>query len=203
MKARLTAVAVAVLALCAGVTPAQARLMKWIECRELLGGSDLIVVASPVSKTAETAERTHFDDICAQRSDGSCVPTPAIGVETSFKVIQVLKGDQGLKQFTLHHYREAPETTTGKPPVEISGPETVWFDPTRSKTAMFALLFLVKESDGRYAPYGGQTDPGFYAVFSLRQSSGLATCQTGGGEPRCTLTVSTVADAECGPHFPA
>jgi hypothetical protein len=85
----------------------------------------------------------------------------AVGVQTTFRVCAVLKGDKALKRFTLHHFRDARPD-----PHELNGPGVVTFDPARGGEATF-LLFLVRERDGRYAPYGGQTDPGAQSVFAV------------------------------------
>ena len=65
-----------------------------------------------------------------------------------------------------------PDRTKTKDPAigvetvfDMGGPQTVSFNHPDSGRAV--LLFLVKESDGRYAPYGGQTDPGITAIFGL------------------------------------
>jgi hypothetical protein len=67
----------------------------------------------------------------------------------------VLKGDQALQQFTLHHYRE-----TGGALATVNGPMLVSFaDPSDGKNLYSYLMFLVREADGRYAPTGGRLIP--------------------------------------------
>jgi len=123
---------------------------------ELFEKSDLIVIARPVTKTTDTEERNYFDGVVQINANGQRNNPAAIGVETTFNVIKIIKGNGGVKQFILHHYREA---TPGS-----NGPMVVSFDLSQSTDI---LLFLVREKDGRYAPYGGQTDPGLNSIFAL------------------------------------
>jgi hypothetical protein len=103
--------------------------------------ADLIVIATPVA-VRDTSEKTSFP--------GQSLVS-AIGVETSFEVLSVLKGEKSLKKIVLHHLRaEKPKDI---PP---SGPMPITFKPTEKKRF---LLFLKLESDGRYRPLTGQIDP--------------------------------------------
>jgi hypothetical protein len=137
-----------------------------VSYQELFDKSDLIVIASPVTKTADTDERTYFQDISQTDKDGKQTSVAAIGVETPFSVSVLIKGDRGIKQFILHHYRVALyPAPDGREVVFIGGPNVVSFDPSRRRRDI--LLFLVKEQDGRYAPYGGQNDPGLQAIKAL------------------------------------
>jgi hypothetical protein len=43
----------------------------------------------------------------------------------------------------------------------------VFFDPSDPSKRNSCLLFLVREPDGRFAPTGGQTDPGYKAINPL------------------------------------
>jgi hypothetical protein len=150
-------VAIAILAL---PVTASARLMQCISLHSMRATSDLIVVARPVTSTTETSERTRFDSIDA----------PAVGAETSFAVVQVLKGDPHTRDFVLHHYQE-PD-----PEPSIGGPGVVSFDASGPSRTNVFLLFLVKEADGRFAPFGGQTDPERRSVFSLVQPPAEVAC---------------------------
>jgi hypothetical protein len=143
-------------------TEAHARLVEMFPYEQMFSKSDLIVIARPITKTADTDERTFFPDMVEQTDNGPKQPVPAIGVQTTFHVEYVLKGDGELKQFVLHHYREIPD-----PPgvVSLDGAGTVSFDPSVSKGMDF-LLFLTKDKDGRYIPYGSQLDPDT-VIFSL------------------------------------
>jgi hypothetical protein len=141
---------------------AEARIVEIFPYEQLFSKSDLVVIARPVAKTTDTDERTFFPELEEQIDDGPKHPVPAIGVQTPFHVEHVLKGDRRLKQFVLHHYREIPD-----PPgvVSVNGAGTVSFDPSVSKGTDF-LLFLLKDKDGRYMPYGGQLDPDT-VIFAL------------------------------------
>jgi hypothetical protein len=111
--------------------------------------ADLIVIATPIS-TRDTAERTTLPGI--ERVDANKVRSaiPAIGVETTFTTLAVLKGDAKIAKVVFHHLREAA------PKLSLDGPGLVAFD---SKEKKRFLLFLKREPDGRYAPLTGQTDP--------------------------------------------
>jgi hypothetical protein len=74
----------------------------------------------------------------------------------------VLKGDKTTKQFTLHHYRKAQIRAPG-----LDEPSLVFFDPSDLSQRSAYLLFLVREPDGRFAPTGGQTDPGYKVINRL------------------------------------
>ena len=89
---------------------------------------------------------------------------PAVGAETKFKVLKVLKGDSGVTEFVLHHFR-AVKSPDGA--IAVGGAVTVSFDPFDPNAGKVFLLYLVKERDGRYAPYGGQTDPDINSIFAL------------------------------------
>jgi len=151
--------AVAALSLCI-VPAAYARLVGLVSYQELFDKSDLIVIASPVTKTTDTEERTYFPNISEIDKDGKQSSVAAVGVETSFNVSLVIKGDRAAKLFILHHYREANGPG-------LDGPAVVSFDPSDYRRRRDILLFLIKERDGRYAPYGGQTDPGLQAITAL------------------------------------
>jgi hypothetical protein len=111
---------------------------------ELLAKSDLVVIAIPTS-THDIRERFSYPSICFHR--------PVVGVETTFAVSAVLKGDYNRKQLILHHYR-LDNDRIGNAFI-VNGPLLVFFDPARKQTFR---LFLVRESDGVYNPVSGQTD---------------------------------------------
>jgi hypothetical protein len=126
--------------------------------QEMLAKSDLVVIANPTSKTADTSEESFLSNIWMQETGGKQSRIKSIGVETVFAVSAVLKGDSTLRQFTLHHYREAQVSRA------LNGPYLVRFDPSDISKRSSYLLFLVREPDGRFAPIGGQTDPGTKAI---------------------------------------
>jgi len=128
--------------------------------KEMLAKSDLVVIANPKGKTTDTREHAFFPGISRQDKDGKQSKVEAMGVETIFVVSAVLKGATTIKKFTLHHYREADTSH-----VSVNGPMLVFFDPSKNLNSY--LLFLVREPDGRFAPTGGQTDPGSKAISPL------------------------------------
>ena len=119
----------------------------------MLDKSDLVVIARVIAATDK----------------GDSVSLP--GFDTSLKVIEVLtefesrivfKGPKDIPRFHLRHYRyrsEAEEFAVANNPqlVKINSGEHPAF-----------LLFLVKERDGVYVPFGGQTDPAALSVLDLR-----------------------------------
>jgi len=143
---------------------AQAHVMRIITYSELFKKADWIVIAEPITKSADTNERSYFDDLISVDQSGKQSPVPAAGVETTFEVLKVVKGSKIPKHFVLHHYRDASPPS---PDLAVDGPTTVSFDPSDPTRRRDFLLFLVREKDGRYAPYGGQTDPGDRSIFAL------------------------------------
>ena len=147
---------------CAIPNRSQARLMAVLSYQEMLEKSDLVVIATPESKTTDTKEQAFLPNIVHQDKDGKQSKVKSIGVETVFAVSAVLKGNRATKQFTLRHYREAQVGA-----VEMNGPLLVFFDPSNTSHLSSYLLFLVREPDGRFAPTGGQTDPGYKSINPL------------------------------------
>ena len=129
-----------------------ARLMYDWTYEELFSKSDFVVIAEPISATHDTDERTNLPELAPS--------TPAIGVVTDFQTLLVLKG-QKQDRFVLHHYR-LPDSDVAI----INGPVLVKFNPGHHEY----LLFLVRERDGRFAPVGGQPDPGAFAVKQLSET---------------------------------
>lgn len=134
---------------------ARAHVMSILPYDELFDRSDLVVIAKPVTKTADTKEKTHFEDVVYRHPDGTQSPVPAIGVETVFEVLKVVKVDASLKRFVMHHYRDA--SSSAEP--EFGGAMTVSFDPAGRYGHRDVLLFLVREKDGRFAPMAGRPIP--------------------------------------------
>jgi hypothetical protein len=129
--------------------PTFARFMHYMSYKEMQKGADLVVIATPLA-TKEAGER------------GTMPGGPdwdVVGLTTEFDVSAVLKGADDLKKFVLHHYRQ-------KNPKFVlrDGPHFVSFN---SEGKSRYLLFLIKESDGRYAPVSGQLDPALYSVLEL------------------------------------
>jgi hypothetical protein len=157
---RFVLMAAAIL-ICATPNQSEGRKTVVLSYQEMLEKSDLVAIANPKSKTTDTKEQAFLPGIWLRDKDGKQSKIKSIGVETVFAVSAVLRGDTTVKQFTLHHYREAQISTA------LDGPELVSFDPSDMSKRSSYLLFLVREPDGRFAPIGGQTDPGYKVINPL------------------------------------
>ena len=146
---------------CAMPNQSQAREMVVLSYQVMLEKSDLVVIATPKSKTTDTKEQAFLPGIWLQDKGGKQSKIKSIGLETVFAVSAVLKGEATVKQFTLHHYREVQFSAA------LDDPYLVSFDPSDMSKRSSYLLFLVREPDGRFAPIGGQTDPGDKAISRL------------------------------------
>ncbi|MGV3721600.1 MAG: hypothetical protein ACO1SX_11880 [Actinomycetota bacterium] len=128
--------------------PAHARPVAFRNYDQLTREADLVVIASPTA-TRDTPERRDLPGISPA--------IPVIGVETTFQVAAMLKGEVNLgptdksKPLTLHHYR-LPDNSVISP----NGPSLVVFNPKDRKQF---LMFLKREADGRFSALSGQTDP--------------------------------------------
>jgi hypothetical protein len=145
MKSHLFVLGSALLLISTGAVEAR-RIVPW-SYQELLDKSDVVVIATATA-TNDTREHIQLPGFVGQ---------PVIGVETKFAVSAVLKGNKDMKDLVLHHYR--PDGV--KVP---NGPLLVCFDLAKQRTY---LLFLVRETDGRYAPAFGQVDPGYSGISVL------------------------------------
>lgn len=144
---RAIILAVGVLVVSTGIVAARA-VRVW-PYQELLNKSDLVVVAT-AKATDDTNEHIDLPGFVGEH---------VIGVDTKFAVSVVLKGDTSQTNIVFHHYR--PSDGTNIPHVP-NGPGFVSFEPARNPTLVprAFILFLVRETDGRYATVVGQTDPG-------------------------------------------
>jgi hypothetical protein len=146
LRTRFYLAALAVTTVC--VLPALARPIAVRSYDQLTKEADLVVIASPTA-TRDTPERRNLP--------GFSSAIPVIGVETTFQVAAMLKGEVNpgptdkSKPLTLHHYR-LPDRAAALP----NGPGLVAFDPKDRKQY---LLFLKREADGRFCAVSGQTDP--------------------------------------------
>jgi hypothetical protein len=132
------------------VTPLIARLIREWTFQEMFAKSDLVVIATPIA-TVHTSEHTTLPDLS---------PAVAVsGVNTEFQVRLVLKGDQKMKKFVLHHYQLDHQECLINEPELVTFNSQIW--------GPHYLLFLTKEPDGRYSPVTGQTDPALYSVIQL------------------------------------
>lgn len=115
--------------------------------------ADLVAIAT-VGSSKDTAERTILPNYSP--------PLKVVGVVTEFESRLILKGYKKIAKFRLHHYRYQ---SADDEDAVANTPELVKI--TSDQRATF-LLFLVRESDGRYAPVTGQTDPAIFSVLQLR-----------------------------------
>ena len=126
---------------------------------ELMAASDLVVVGQPISVT-DLAETNSLG------FSGSKSFQPKFrGVDTTFKVSDVIKGKPGTDPIVLHHYRE--EIEWGTPG---NGPTFVGFTPGDTNEYR---LYLKNDGANGYAPAAGQIDPGLSIKLSSKHSIGL------------------------------
>jgi ankyrin repeat protein len=127
---------------------AGARLINVRSYEDLDKTSDVVVVARPVA-TKDTKEKTVLRGIAPD--------VQVVGVSTEFEILAGLKG-ANLKKLVVHHYRLAhPNERMGNAPM------LAVFDPKRPARY---LLFLQRESDGRYAPFE-QVDPLWTSILAV------------------------------------
>jgi hypothetical protein len=117
--------------------------------------ADLIVIATP-TKTVNTDELWSYPDVKTisfdpKTKEKTVTDTKGLGVETTFRVLAILKGDEEIKNFVLHHYRKLPS----EKPV-INGVTHLSFDTNKGDVY---IMFLKREKDGRYSAVVGQADP--------------------------------------------
>jgi len=129
--------------------PIEARGIYPWSYQEVYDRADIVVIARP-----ESSEDT---------SEVTAITVPigtfhVVGVNTTFHVKLVLKGDKGLKSLVLHHFRDA-DTNDARP----EGPFLVAFGEAAMNSRF--ILFLTRESDGRYAPVTGQTDAHMSVIY--------------------------------------
>ena len=135
------------------VFQSHARLMQIWTYDMLNDKAALVVIATP-TKVVETSELMVFPNITTVYPNGQQEAVKGKGVETTFKVLTVLKGEPDIKQLVLHHYALASAPADGEPML-------VSFKPEGNQQF---LMFLQKETDGRYVAVSGQTDPQFSVI---------------------------------------
>src|SRR5713101_1627447 len=86
----------------------------------------LIVIATPTKVTA-TPERAALPNIQTVHNDGTKEDVMGAGVETTFEVLTVLKGDRSTNNLVLHHF------TLADPKPMLSGPQLLSFEPKDKK----------------------------------------------------------------------
>jgi hypothetical protein len=137
---KFSCLGLALLLLSASVVPA--RIVRLWSDQELFDESDLVVLATCTATKARD-EQTGLPGFPGQR---------VVRLETQFQISAVLKGDRGLKNLALEHYKLPEGANVASVP---NGPTFISFVPaTRTY-----LLFLRRQGEGPYAPVVGQTDP--------------------------------------------
>jgi hypothetical protein len=134
------------LALIAFNLSANARAVRSWSDAELLKASDLVVVGVPI-KVKDLDETNSLG-----WSQSESFWPRFRGVETTFKVSDVLKGMPANDRVVLHHYRIEIEWES-----PANGPDFIGFTPNSTNKY---LLYLIKDGTNRYAPAAGQIDPG-------------------------------------------
>lgn len=148
-------------------TALPARLLDIPTFQQAYERADLVVIGQPVAVT-NLAERAPLPNI-GQSIGAADLDLPeaergkvmATGVETTFAVETVVKGDQPAgDRLVLHHYKLEKEGAM------MNAPMLIKFDPSKP---LSYLLFLKRETDGRFAPVCGQTDPAFRGIIPANQ----------------------------------
>ena len=68
--------------------------------------ADLFVISTPTN-TKETAQNMDLPGIRRGGLDDASRPVPGVGLQTTFDVLSVFKGDKSLKSIVLVHFRDA------------------------------------------------------------------------------------------------
>jgi len=152
----LAAVAVAV---CAVATPGQAYLSSYPSYETMAAQSDLVVIATPVSRQ----ELKRDAQLPGVLQGG--VPIRAIEIETTFRTLVALAGQAPPADATLVlvHYRERQ----GSAGLRSAGPMLIDFRPG-DNTAY--LMFLKRRGDGRFEAFH-EVEPG-WCIVKLPHPSG-------------------------------
>lgn len=145
------------------VVGADARPVSLLSYQQLLDKSDLVVIATPTSRTTNTKEQFPLPGV-SMNNNGNITAVTCFGAETTFAISATLKGHKGVRKLILHHCG----LNRGPNQMNVNGPMLVSFDPADKRMSGSFLMFLVRESDGRYAPTGGQSDPGINAITKLQ-----------------------------------
>lgn len=129
--------------------------------QKLMEDSDLVIIGTPVKPSKQLSEITEIPNFYKVRNNGSRVQGQLRGLETTFAIDSIIKGDDKIKSVILHHYM-VTETCGGNCTKLVS------FDPIHNVQDQGSfILFLVKEKEGRFAPTHGQIDPGEKAISRL------------------------------------
>jgi hypothetical protein len=142
----------AVLASLVFLGQAHARLIEPWPYKKLLKEADVVVVATALS-SKETGE--------AAKLRGWQIDF--VGVDTTFAVKAVLKGEVKGDQLAVFHYRLRPGVAVENGPLLISfRTKPLAIKTKRAKVCLGVpsyLLFLKRRQDGRYEAVSGQVDP--------------------------------------------
>ena len=130
------------------VAEAHARIHRPWSYNDLATNATLVVIATPTG-VAETSEVATLPEIVSVFPDGHKEPVMGKGLETTFQILTVLRGECATNSLVLHHYLEV-----GKP-VSTASAGLVFFEPNDKRQY---LMFLKKEADGRYVTVSDQTD---------------------------------------------
>jgi len=108
----------------------------------MTANSDLVVIATPLARQ-EQGEDAQLPGVSQGPNRD---PVPAVGIETTFSILAVLKGDEKLTggTFALVHYREKVKDTSG---THRGGPMLVNF---KAGEGSAYLMFLKDRGDGRF-----------------------------------------------------
>ncbi len=133
---------------------------------ELMAASDLVVVGQLIKVQ-------DLDEVNTVLWSGN---NKLLGVEATFAVSKVLKGDFTNRTVVLHYYRWENRYKTSDVESAIgsdaNSPGLIYLTPT--DTNQF-LLYLVSDGASRYAPASGQLDGAGCSIKPLLTNSGAAT----------------------------
>ncbi|HEX3627041.1 MAG TPA: hypothetical protein VH280_16650 [Verrucomicrobiae bacterium] len=119
-----------------------ARLVAPWPKEKLQSAADLVVLATPIGSEdlneTNSLGYSQFSSFHGFR-----------GVDTTFRVLDVLKGMPGNDHVVLHHYLE-----------DFSPPDCPTFISFPPADTNKYVLYLAKDGQNRYAPVAGQIDPG-------------------------------------------
>jgi len=133
-----------VLLLLVGISALARRIHVWTEA-EMQKAAQLVIVG----KVADVRDLDETNTMLWP-------PWKFIGMEATFKVSKVLKGDFTNRTVSLHYYRfDPPSVRPGNSPS--------FLDLTPTDTNRF-LLYLVQDGASRFAPVSGQLDPSLDSV---------------------------------------
>ena len=146
----------AVLFLAISLSVGDARLVQLWNYSDLAEKSTLIVIAT-FEKSSDTEDEREFGG------------SKAIGIDSTFKVLSVLKGKVENEKVTVRHYKYDKSET-----VKINGCRFISF-PENDETAY--LIFLKEDEGKNIVPVTGQNDPvgSFKIISNAKESIGISS----------------------------